>query len=149
MDSALLTAPRPHRPVPAGATLGRMKIARGTADRLILKETRKFMWGVIAGGFICTAIVYVGWMIYLKELHDNIPLKILCIPLAGPLVVALGALLLYRHKSFDRKRRGVLNSRMFMKAKFEPWDAFKHVQVTVNTPNASACCAPARRSAWR
>jgi len=114
-------AARPHRPVPAGATLGRMRIDRGTPDRLVLKETRKFMWGVIAGGLICTAIVYLGWMVYLKELREHIPLKILCIPLAGPLVVALGALLLYRHKSFDRKRRGVLNSRMLLPAKFEPW----------------------------
>jgi len=130
-------AARPHRPVQAGATLGRMKIDRGTPDRLVLKETRKFMWGVIAGGLICTAIVYVGWMVYLKDLREHIPLKILCIPLAGPLVVALGALLLYRHKSFDRKRRGVLNSRMLLPAKFEPWDAFKHVQVTVLTGNAT------------
>jgi hypothetical protein len=94
------------------------------------------MWGVIASGLISTAIVYVGWMVYLKELRENIPLKILCIPLAGPLVVALGALLLYRHRTFDRKRRGIFSSRMFMKAKFETWDSFKHVQVTVITPNA-------------
>src|SRR3954465_14423121 len=134
MESSFPIAPRPHRSIPAGATLGRMKVDRAMSDRLGLKETRKFMWGVIAGGLICTGIVYVGWMIYLKEMHDTIPLKILCIPLAGPLVVALGALLLYRHRTFDRKRRGILNSRMFMKATFEPWDAFKHVQVTVITP---------------
>src|SRR3954470_17931345 len=137
MEAATPVAAREHRPVPAGANFGRLKVAYSTPNRLVVKETRKFMWGVIAGGAICTAIIYVGWMMYLKEIHDNIPLRILCIPLAGPLVVTLGALFLYRHKSFDRKRRGVLNSRIFMPAKFETWDAFKHVQVTVITPNAS------------
>ena len=68
-----------------------MKVAYSTETRLALKETRKFMWGVIFGGFICTTIVYAGWMIYLKEIRDNIPLKVLCIPLAGPLVVIFGA----------------------------------------------------------
>ncbi|HEV8377621.1 MAG TPA: hypothetical protein VGP99_02135, partial [Tepidisphaeraceae bacterium] len=127
---------REHRPVPAGATLGRTKVAYSTPHRLALKETRKFMWGVIAGGAICTAIVYVGWMIYLKEVRDNIPLKILCIPLAGPLVVAFGALFLYRHRIFDGRRQAIISRRMFWRPLIEPKDAFKHVQVTVLTTSA-------------
>jgi hypothetical protein len=129
-------AAREHRPVPAGATLGRTKVAYSTPQRLVLKETRKFMWGVIFGGFICTAIVYAGWMIYLKEIHDNIPLKILCIPLAGPMVVIFGAIFLYRHRIFDGKKQGIIARRMFMRPLFESKDAFKHVQVTVMTPSA-------------
>jgi hypothetical protein len=134
MDVPSPIAAREHRPVPAGATLGRMKVAYSTPQRLVLKETRKFMWGVIFGGFICTAIIYAGWMIYLKEIHDNIPLKILCIPLAGPLVVAFGALFLYRHRVFDGRRQGIISRRMFLRSQFESKDAFKHVQVTVLTP---------------
>jgi len=91
---------------------------------------------VIAGGMLCSAIVYAGWMVYLKEFHENIPLKILCIPLAGPLVVTFGALFLYRHKSFDGKKQGIVSRGWFGRAKIEPKDAFKHVQVTVMTPNA-------------
>jgi len=60
MDSPSPIASREHRPVQAGATLGRMKVAYSTPQRLILKETRKFMWGVIAGGMLCSAIVYAG-----------------------------------------------------------------------------------------
>lgn len=126
---------RQHRQVPAGATLGRMKVAYSTQARLALKETRKFMWGVIFGGFICTAIVYAGWMYYLKEIRDNIPLKVLCIPLAGPIVVCFGALFLYRHRIFDGKKQGIISRRMFMRPLVESKDAFKHVQVTVLTPN--------------
>jgi hypothetical protein len=145
MESAAPIDPRPqagpplrlHKPVPAGATLGRMKVAYSTETRLALKETRKFMWGVIFGGFICTAIVYAGWMIYLKEIRDNIPLKILCIPLAGPLVVIFGAMFLYRHRIVDGRKQGIIGRRMFMRPLFESKDAFKHVQVTVMTPNAS------------
>src|SRR5690348_12856838 len=136
MDSPSPIAARPHRRVPAGATLGRMKVAYSTSQRLVLKETRKFMWGVIFGGLLCTAIVYAGWMVYLKEIHDNIPLKILCIPLAGPLVVTIGAMFLYRHKSFDGKKQGIVSRGWFGRAHVESKDAFKHVQVTVMTPNA-------------
>src|SRR5438445_2706446 len=136
MDARSPIALRPHRPVPAGATLGRMKVAYSRPQRLVLKETRKFMWGVIAGGLLCTAIVYAGWMVYLKEFRENIPLKILCIPLAGPLVVTFGALFLYRHKIVDGKKQGILSRRMFWHSRIEPKDAFKHVQVTVMTPNA-------------
>lgn len=136
MEAATPIAAREHRQVPAGATLGRMKVAYSQPQRLVLKETRKFMWGVIAGGAICTAIIYAGWMIYLKEVRDNIPLKILCIPLAGPLVVTLGALFLYRHKSFDGKRQGIVSRGWFGRLKIEPKDAFKHVQVTILTPSA-------------
>ena len=136
MDVPSPIAARPHRPVSAGATLGRMKVAYSTPQRLILKETRKFMWGVIAGGMICSAIVYVGWMVYLKEFREHIPLKILCIPLAGPLVVTFGALFLYRHRIFDGKKQGIISRQLFWRPRFESKDAFKHVQVTVITPNA-------------
>jgi hypothetical protein len=113
-----------------------MQVAYSTPQRLALKETRRFMWGVIAGGLICTAIIYVGWMFYLKEFRSSIPLKILCIPLAGPIVVTFGALFLYRHRIFDGKRQGIISRRMFMRPIFEPKDAFKHVQVTVLTTSA-------------
>jgi hypothetical protein len=136
MEAATPVAAREHRPVPSGANFGRMKVAYSTPNRLVVKETRKFMWGVIAGGAICTAIIYVGWMMYLKEIHDNIPLRILCIPLAGPLVVTLGALFLYRHKSFDGKKQGIVSRGWFGRAKIESKDAFKHVQVTILTPSA-------------
>ena len=127
---------RLHKPVPAGAPLGRMKVAYSTETRLVLKETRKFMWGVIFGGFICTAIVYAGWMYYLREFRPTIPLKILVIPLAGPMVVCFGALFLYRHRVFDGRKQGVISRRMFWKPTIESKDAFKHVQVTVLTPSA-------------
>src|SRR5438067_10365270 len=141
MESELLIAARPqagpplrlHKAVPAGATLGRMKVAYSTETRLALKETRKFMWGVIFGGFICTAIIYAGWMYYLKELRDHIPLKILCIPLAGPVVVAFGALFLYRHRIFDGRKQVIISRRMFWRPLIEYKDAFKHVQVTILT----------------
>ncbi|SRR6266550_2335005 len=136
MDVPSPITARPHRLVPAGATLGRMKVAYSTPQRLVLKETRKFMWGVIVGGMLCSAIVYAGWMVYLKEFHENIPLKILCIPLAGPLVVTFGALFLYRHKSVDGKRQGIVSRGWFGRRHVESKDAFKHVQVTVMTPNA-------------
>ena len=145
MESALPIEPRPqptpalrlHKPVPAGATLGRMKVAYSTPVKLALKETRKFMWGVIFGGFICTAIIYAGWMFYLREIRDNIPLKILCIPLAGPLVVAFGALFLYRHRIVDGRKQAIISRRMFWKPIIESKDAFKHVQVTVLTASNS------------
>jgi hypothetical protein len=130
------TNQRLHRPVPAGATLGRMKVAYSTDVRLVLKETRKFMWGVIFGGMICSAIVYAGWMFYLKDFHPEIPLKILCIPLAGPMVVTFGALFLYRHRIFDGRKQAVISRQMLWKPRIEPKDAFKHVQVTILTPNA-------------
>jgi hypothetical protein len=145
MESAPTFDPRPqappptnlrlHRPVPAGATLGRMIVSSSTPVRLVLKETRKFMWGVIFGGMICSAIVYAGWMFYLKEFRPTIPLKILVIPLAGPMVVTFGALFLYRHRIVDGRRQGIISRRMFWKPVFESKDAFKHVQVTVLTPS--------------
>ena len=113
-----------------------MKVAYSTPQRLVLKETRKFMWGVIFGGLLCSAIVYAGWMVYLKEFRENIPLKILCIPLAGPLVVTIGAMFLYRHRTFDGRKQGIVSRGWFGRAHVEPKDAFKHVQVTVMTPNA-------------
>jgi len=144
MESAPTISPRPqagpplrlHKPVPAGATLGRMKVAYSTETRLVLNETRKFMWGVIFGGMICSAIVYAGWMFYLKDLHNNIPLKVLCIPLAGPMVVVFGALFLYRHRIFDGRKQAIISRRMFWKPVVESKDAFKHVQVTILTANA-------------
>lgn len=144
MESAPTIDPRPqpasalrlHKPVPAGATLGRMKVAYSTETRLVLKETRKFMWGVIFGGVLCTAIIYAGWMFYLREARDNIPLKILCIPLAGPLVVAFGALFLYRHRIVDGRKQAIISRRMFLRPLVESKDAFKHVQVTILTTSA-------------
>ena len=127
---------RLHKPVPAGASLGRMKVAYSTETRLVLNETRKFMWGVIFGGMICSAIVYAGWMFYLKEIHNNIPIKVLCIPLAGPMVVVFGALFLYRHRIIDGRKQAIISRRMFMRPLVESKDAFKHVQVTILTPNA-------------
>jgi hypothetical protein len=127
---------RLHKPVPAGATLGRMKVAYSTETRLALQETRKFMWGVIFGGMICSAIVYAGWMFYLKEFRASIPLKVLVIPLAGPMVVAFGALFLYRHRIVDGRKQAIVSRRMFWRPVIESKDAFKHVQVTILTTSA-------------
>ncbi len=122
---------REHRPVAGGASLGRFKVASSTPNRLVLKEPRWFFRLVIGLGLLCTAagVGAAGW--YLREARQEIPLKLLGVPLAGPVVVLIGAGLLYRRRVFDGRRRAMVTRGLFWRSSVVPWDSFKHVQVRV------------------
>src|SRR5215212_9014000 len=105
MENSLPVAARSHRPVPAGASLGEIKVVRSTAERLVLKRAVGFFRIMIAFGLVATV---VGVLAYLNKATQGAPVWVHLMPLAGPGLVALGAMLLYRHKTFDGKKKGIL-----------------------------------------
>ncbi|HEV8377488.1 MAG TPA: hypothetical protein VGP99_01465, partial [Tepidisphaeraceae bacterium] len=111
--------------------LGELKVVGSTPDRLVLKKAVPFSKMLIAFGLLVTAAGFVASVAYLREARQQIPRKFLLVPLVGPAIVVIGAAGLYRRKAFDGKRRGIITRGMFGKTKLEPWDAYKHIQVTV------------------
>jgi hypothetical protein len=108
-----------------------MKVHSSTPTRLVLGEPRKTARLVMTLGLLLTIAGVLAWVWYLKDTPEHVPLQIHGLPLAGPLVVVFGAAVLYRRKTVDAKRRGIVRHNWFWQVKVQPRESFRQVAVTV------------------